>query len=146
VHLPALYDALCASVQALSRLGLNVVVDVGLHDEYSEPLGILDRVAREWCELPAYCIGVRCPVAVIMERRDGGEAGPDHRYARSGADGAVPDPVLRWERAVHDPGVYDLEVDTSVTSPMACAAAIQARLEAGPPTAFPELARRARQG
>ena len=42
-----LFDALYASVVACSRSGLNVVVDVGHHDDYSKPLGILARVAGE---------------------------------------------------------------------------------------------------
>ena len=41
----ALFDALYASVVACSRSGLNVVVDVGHHDDYSKPLGILAKVA-----------------------------------------------------------------------------------------------------
>ena len=49
--------------------------------------------------------------------------------------------VFRWERAVHHPGTYDLEVDTSRASPEACAAAIARRLDEGPPVAFAELAR-----
>ncbi len=43
------------------------------------------------------------------------------RDERSG--GAVPDVVYRWERAVHDPGIYDLEVDTSTGTPEECAEA-----------------------
>jgi chloramphenicol 3-O phosphotransferase len=143
-HVPVLYDALYTSVVALSRLGLNVVVDVGHHDDYSNPLGILGRVAEELADLPAYFIAVRCPVEVVMNRRDPGEPGREDRYVRSGPGGAVPGPVLRWERAVHDPGIYDLEVDTSVQSPQECVVAIRARLSEGPPTAFSELAERSR--
>jgi chloramphenicol 3-O phosphotransferase len=143
-HVPLLYDALCRSVVALSGLGFDVVVDVGLHEDYATPLGIVGRVARELASLPAYLVGVRCPVDVVMARRNADEPGRDRSYVRSGPGGAVPDPVLRWERAVHDPGVYDLEVDTSVRSPVECAAAIRARLGTGPPTAFEELARRRR--
>ncbi len=145
-HLPVLFDALYGSVIALSRLGLHVVVDVGHHDDYSTPLGILTRVAEELADRPAYFIGVRCPVDVVMRRRDAGGAGREDRYARSGPGGAVPDPVLRWQRAVHDPGIYDLEVDTSVQSARECAAAIRDRLDQGPPTAFSQLARRSRPG
>jgi len=141
-HLPALFDALYGSVVALSLLGLNVVVDVGHHEGHSRPMGVLGRVAGELARHPAYFVGVRCPVDVIMERRDAGEPGRGGRYVRSGPAGAVPDAVLRWERAVHDPGVYDLEVDSSVQSPAQCAAAIRARLDQGPPVAFSELARR----
>ena len=139
-----LFDALYASVVAWSRSGLDVVVDVGHHDDYSKPLGILGKVARELRTLPAYFVGVRCPVEVIMARRDagGGEDGDEdgRNYVTSAPDGSVPDVILRWERAVHDPGIYDVEVDTSNTSPEACAAAIARRLAAGPATAFTELA------
>jgi chloramphenicol 3-O phosphotransferase len=136
----ALFDALYASVVASSRSGLNVVVDVGHHDHYSKPLGILARVAGELCALPAYFVGVRCPVEVIMARRDAGVHGG--RYVTSAPDGTVPDIVGRWERAVHDPGLYDLEVDTSRASPEGCAAAVVRRLDEGPPVAFAELAQR----
>ncbi|MGP0031077.1 MAG: phosphotransferase-like protein, partial [Acidimicrobiales bacterium] len=57
-HLPVLFDALYGSVVACSRLGLNVVVDVGHHDDYSRPLGILQRVARRLGGSEAYFIGV----------------------------------------------------------------------------------------
>ena len=145
-HLPVLFDALYGSVVALSRLGLHVVVDVGHHDDYSRPLDILTRVAEGLADRPAYFIGVRCPVDVVMRRRDAAEAGREDRYARSGPGGAVPDPVLRWQRAVHDPGIYDLEVDTSVQSARECAVEIRNRMDQGPPTAFSELARRPRPG
>jgi chloramphenicol 3-O phosphotransferase len=131
----ALFDALYGAVVAGSRAGLNVVVDVGHHDDYSRPLGILPKVAASLRDLPAYLVGVRCPVTVIMDRRDASGAG----YVGRGPGGAVPDIVLRWERAVHDPGVYDLEVDTSSATAAACADAITRRLAEGPPTAFAAL-------
>lgn len=40
---------------------------------------------------------------------------------------------------MHDPGIYDLEVDTSLQSPQECAEAIMDRLRRGPPTAFSRL-------
>ncbi|CDX19839.1 Chloramphenicol phosphotransferase family protein (fragment) [Mesorhizobium sp. ORS 3324] len=53
----------------------------------------------------------------------------------------LPRPVRLWQEEVHKPGIYDLEVDTSRTSPDACAEAIRQRLIAGPePTAFVTLA------
>ena len=145
-----LFDALYAAVAAWSRTGLHVVVDVGHHDDYAKPLGILRRVAVDLAGLPAYFVGVRCPVEVIMDRRDAGAGGAGYGrwggrggrpYVTSEPDGGVPDIVVRWERAVHDPGIYDLEVDTSTTSPEACAAAVVARVEAGQPVAFAYLAR-----
>jgi chloramphenicol 3-O phosphotransferase len=137
----ALFDALYAAVTAWSAAGRNVVVDVGHHDDYSKPLGILPVVAREMRALPAYFVGVRCPVEVVMARRDAGGAG-GARYVTTEPGGAVPDVVHRWERAVHDPGIYDLEVDTSMLSPEAGAEAIRRRLRSGPPTAFTALAAR----
>ena len=53
----------------------------------------------------------------------------------------IPPPVLRWQHAVHIPGIYDLEVDTSVLSAAECAAAIRALSRAPPsPSAFQRLA------
>jgi len=135
-----LFDALYSAVAAWSRAGRNVVVDVGHHDDYSKPLGILTRTAAALQGLPAYFVGVRCPVEVVVARRvaDPGGGG----YVTSEPDGSIPDIVLRWERAVHDPGVYDLQVDTSTSPPEACAAAILQRVSEGSPAAFAALATR----
>jgi len=142
--LPSLYAALYDSIAAHSRQGLNVVADVGHHDAYSRPLGILADCARRLDGLPALFVGVRCPLEVIMERRAAGEAGREGDYVEVAWGGPVPDPVRRWQATVHDPGIYDLEVDTGAMSPEACADAIAQRLRApsAGPTAFERLARR----
>ena len=74
-----------------------------------------------------------------MARRN---ANPVHNFGRYvTGDGVVPEPVQRWQDAVHDPGIYDLEVDTSVMTPQQCASAIAATLAAPPrPSAFEILA------
>lgn len=127
----AMYDAIAAH----SRLGLDVVVDVGHHDAYSRPRGILPDCARRLGDLPAWFVGVRCPIEVVMERRRA--TWP----AITPADGSVPEPVLRWQTAVHEPGIYDLEVDTSLLTPEQCARSIRQRIERGPaPDAFRRLA------
>jgi chloramphenicol 3-O phosphotransferase len=129
-----LYSALYDSIAVYSRLGLNVVADVGHHDAYSTPRGILPDCARRLSGLPVLFVGVRCPLEVIMERR---------RATWGDAAGPAPLPVRRWQEAVHVPGIYDLEVDTSVMNPEACADVIRGRLEDGPPgTAFQRLAAR----
>jgi chloramphenicol 3-O phosphotransferase len=131
-----LYRALYESIAAHSRLGLNVVVDVGHHDAYAVPRGILPECARLLGGLPVLFVGVRCPLDTIMERRrnTGWTTGRP-------ADAPVPRPVRLWQREVHIPGIYDLEVDTSMLGPKACAAAIRQRLDQGPlPTAFQRLA------
>jgi chloramphenicol 3-O phosphotransferase len=131
-----LYRAMYASIAAHSRLGLNVVVDVGHHDAYAVPRGILPDCARRLSGLPVLFVGVRCPIEVVMERRraTGWEAGiPD--------DAPVPEPVRLWQQEVHIPGIYDLEIDTSALSPEACTAIIRQHLDHGPPpSAFQRLA------
>ncbi len=129
-----LYQAMYEAIAAHSRLGLNVVVDVGHHDDYAEPRGILPRCAQQLRGLPVLFVGVRCPIDVVMERR----------VATWGvgkqAAGSVPAPVLRWQVAVHMPGLYDLEIDTSVLGPEQGADLIRQRLERGPsPTAFERI-------
>lgn len=63
---PRLYAALYEAIAAHSRLGLNVVTDVGHHDAYSRPLGILPDCARRLAGLPVLFVGVRCPIEVIL--------------------------------------------------------------------------------
>lgn len=136
-----LYAGLYESVAAHSRLGLNVVVDVGHHDGYAVPQGILAQCARRVAGLPVLFVGVHCPIAVIMARRNAGQPGREGTYLTAASDEPIPPPVLRWQREVHRPGIYDLELDTSVHTPAACAEAIRIRLASGPPpTAVRHLA------
>jgi chloramphenicol 3-O phosphotransferase len=131
-----LYGALYESIAAHSRAGLNVVVDVGHHDGYAVPRHILPDCARRLGRLPVLFVGVRCPVETIMERRraTGWKVG-------GAADDPVPRPVLLWQKEVHTPGIYDLEVDTSMLSPEESASAIRRHLDHGPPpSAFRQLA------
>jgi chloramphenicol 3-O phosphotransferase len=133
---PALYAALYDSIAAHSRAGLNVVVDVGHHDA-----NVLADCARRLAGLPVLFVGVRCPIEVIMARRNAGQAGREGEYATGSDTDPIPAPVLRWQRTVHVPGIYDLEVDTSRLSAEECAAAIRRRLADGPPSsAFRRLA------
>ena len=133
---PVFYAAMYESIAAHSRLSMNVVVDVGHHDAYAVPRGILVDSARRLNGLPVLFVGVRCPIDVIMERRrtTGWDTG-------TSAESPVPDPVLRWQRDVHNPGVYDIEIDTSMLSPEECAQVIRRRLKEGAaPSAFQRLA------
>lgn len=138
---PVLYAAMYESIAAHSWLALNVVADVGHHDAYAQPRRILVDCARRLAGLPVLFVGVRCPIEVIMERRHVGQAGREGRYVIGTPDEPISPPVRRWQDEVHIPGIYDLEVDTSVLSPQECAAAIRKRLDHGPPpTAFQRLA------
>ena len=131
-----LYVALYESIAAHSRLGLNVVVDVGHHDAYSRPLNTLYSGAKRLSGLPVLFVGIHCPIESIMDRR---------RESSSASNSPVystaPLPVQMWQQAVHLPGVYDMELDTSKLTSQACAEAIRRRLDEGPaPTAFERIA------
>jgi chloramphenicol 3-O phosphotransferase len=129
-----LYDALYAAIAAHSRLGLNVVVDVAHHDSYATPRAILPRCARRLAGLPALVVGVRCPLAVIRERRRA-------TWGAGAAEGRALAAAALWQDAVHRPGIYDLEVDTAALSAEACAQLIRRRLDSGPaPVACERLA------
>ncbi|MBC1237166.1 chloramphenicol phosphotransferase CPT family protein [Nostoc sp. 2RC] len=130
---PILYSAMYESIAAHSRLGLNVVVDVGHHDAYAIHRGILADSARRLNGLPVLFVGVRCPIEIIIQRRQ--------NTGWKAVNTAVPNPVELWQREVHIPGIYDLEVDTSLLSPGACAEVIRQHLANSPtPSAFQRLA------
>lgn len=123
--LPRLFAALYESMAAHSRAGLDVVADLGHHDDHSTPLGILPDCARRLAGLPAWLIGLHAPIETILARR---AASDPQLYLSTTADGSVPPSVLRWQDAVHRPGLYDLTLDTSRLSPEACLARIESAL------------------
>jgi chloramphenicol 3-O phosphotransferase len=134
--LPGLLADLYDGVAARSRRGEAVVVDVGHHEAHSRPLGVWRTVAGGLAGLPAWLVGVRCPLAEVVRRRRA--SGPG--YAALGPDGEVDPAVRRWQDEVHRPGIYDLEVDTAVLTPEEAATRILRRLAAGPPVALARLA------
>ena len=137
---PRFYAAMYESIAAHSRQGLNVVTDVGHHGAIHP--GILPNCARQLEGLPVLFVGVRCPIKEIMKRRN--QADRESGYVVGTDDEPVPPPVVLWQEEVHKPGIYDLEVDTSLLSPHDCAEEIRQRLAEGPPgTAFQQLAERA---
>jgi len=134
---PRFYAAVYESIAAHSRLGLNVVTDVGHHGAIHPE--ILPNCARQLAGLPVLFVGVRCPIEEIMKRRN--QAGGEGWYVVGTDDESVPPPVVLWQEEVHKAGIYDLEVDTSLLSPQDCAEEIRQRLAEGPPgTAFQQLA------
>lgn len=128
---PVLYAALYESIAGHSRLGLNVVVDVGHHDDFTQPRSILSDCARRLVGLPVLFVGVHCPIDVIMQRRTAGQFGREDVYLTGTTTEPIPLPVRRWQREVHRPGIYDLEVDTSELTPTESAEAIRSRLSDG---------------
>jgi chloramphenicol 3-O phosphotransferase len=122
-----MYRAMYETIALYSRLGLNVVVDVGHHEGHSIPLGILPNCARILNGLQVLFVGVHCPIEIVIERR------LKTGYPGYTAEGKIPKPVSLWQELVHLPGVYDLEVDTSLLTPEECANLIRQRLDDGPP-------------
>lgn len=130
-----LYGALFDSIAAYARAGVDVVSDIGIHDAYSRPLGVLDDAVRRLAGLPVLFVGVVAPIEIIMARRN---ADPRGGYYAAGDE--VPDPVRLWQDAPHARGTYDLTIDTSEVSPERAAAMIGTMLQTWPEnTAFDTL-------
>lgn len=110
------------TIASLSRAGCNVIADHVL----VEPRW-LQECAALLSDLPAYLVGVHCPLAILEERE------------RQRKDRTLGQARAQFGR-VHAHGLYDVEVDTSLLSPEACALRIRARLEDGTgPVAFKRL-------
>lgn len=101
-----LYTLLFRSIIDHAQAGFDVVSDLGLHDSYSAPLGIVDLAAERLGSVNALLIGVDCALDEIMRRRN---ADPQGGFYASGV--GVPPPVQRWQDAVHAHGDYDLRLD-----------------------------------
>lgn len=127
-----LYYGMYEAIANHSRMGFNVVADATHHESYSNQLGILSRCAQQLRDLPVLFVAVRCPIAVLRERRRATWGSPG--YAESLT---VADPVGLWQRALEATGPYDLTLDTSALTPEQCAEKIAERLTRGPrPTAL----------
>lgn len=125
-----LYGALFDSIAAYARAGMNVVSDLGIHDSYSRPLGVLDDAAKRLAGLPVLFVGVTAPIEIIMARRN---ADPRGGYYAAGDE--VPAPVRLWQDATHAQRTYDLKVDTSEVTPERAAEMIGALIESWPAAA-----------
>jgi len=75
-----------------------------------------------------FFIGVHCPLKEL-ERRE------EKRQDR------IPGTARAQIRKIHDPGLYDLELDTSLQKPAECIKLIQQLVQDGLPTAFESLRR-----
>jgi len=118
----ALVASMHQAIVTLSRSGSHVIADHVL----VEPQWLQDSI-RLFSDLPAYFIGVRCPLEVLEQRE------------KSRKNRTLGQVRAQYE-LVHAHGFYDLEVDTSLTSPEGCAAQIIALMHSGkPPQAFQYL-------
>ena len=131
-----LYDLLFATIRLQALSGFDIVADLGMHEDYSAPLGILDRAASTLGSLGALLIGIDCDLDEIMRRRN---ADPQGGFYATGD--TAPPPVLRWQDAVHRDKTYDLRLDMGRLTSEKGAAQVAALL-ADPP-AVPALIRQA---
>ncbi len=121
------YQALYKSIAAHAELGFDVIADLGHHNSYAALDNKWYQYLRELDGLNVMLVGVRCALVEIMRRRALSEG--DYLTASDQAD--VPLPVLRWQEDVHKPGIYDLELDTSILSADQCATKILQMITAG---------------
>jgi chloramphenicol 3-O phosphotransferase len=122
-----LYRALFITIVTHASAGFDIVADLGLHDDYSTPLGIYALATETLGPHGALLVGIDCDIAEIMRRRN---ADPRGGLYLGGDD--VPPPVARWQHAVHAGKTYDLRLDMGKLSPEQGAEEI-ARLLDDPP-------------
>lgn len=109
------------AIASFAGAGNNVIID----DIILTP-AFLEDYLEALVGLSVYLVGVRCPLHVI-EAREAQRLGRFPGTAESHFD------------ICHAHGQYDVEVDTSVDSPAACAEKVLARMSDGPPGAFTAL-------
>ncbi len=108
------------AIAAAARAGLNIIADHVLVEA-----SWVEEAARLFCELPAYLVGIQCPLEILEERE---RSRKDRTLGQARTQFAV----------IHKSAIYDVEVDTSKFGPDACAEQVSARL-AAPPNAFKAL-------
>lgn len=113
------YRELFDQIATAARSGVHVAVDAGLHDGYSRPLNVIGELVTRFEGLPLVWVGVHCSLATLRTRR------ADTGYLSWGIDDEVPEPVMRWQHAVHRDKHYDVEVNTSASPLRACVAHIR---------------------
>ncbi len=116
-----LFSGMHRAIAGLARAGNNVVADHVL----VEP-GWVVECARLFHGLPAYLIGVYCPLEALEARE---QARRDRTLGQAKAQFPL----------VHAHGVYDLTVNTALHTPHECADLTLARLAEGPPCAFEQI-------
>jgi chloramphenicol 3-O phosphotransferase len=111
------------AVRAIAAAGTNVIVDDVIYD-----MRVLRAAACALSGKHAFFVGLRCPLEIVEQRE------------RERGDRAIGG-ARAFHDLVHQGGVYDLELNTSVISARKCARAIKDHLDYGPaPSAFARLA------
>ena len=109
------------AILSLAQEGNNIIIDDIILDQ-----SFLDDYLDVMADERLYFIGVRCPLSVIEQR----EAQRLGRFPGTAESHFI---------SCHAHGTYDVEVDTSAATPVACAELIVKRMAAGPPEAFRQL-------
>lgn len=110
------------AILSLALAGNNVIADHVLVET-----NWLGECTDLFNSLPAYLIGIYCPLPVLEKRE---KERPDRTLGQARA---------QFDR-IHMPGIYDLEIDTSLSSPEDCANKIIERVnDPSPPVAFRKL-------
>ena len=108
------------AIAALSQAGCNVIADhVLVEPAWARGCAVL------LADLPAYLVGVQCPLEVLEQRE---------RSRKNRTLGQA----RRQYPLIHKYTCYDLEVDTSTLSPDECALRIRSRLDY-PPQALHQM-------
>lgn len=114
-----LFSTMHQVIALISQQGMNVIADHVMVEE-----AWVEECARLFAPLPAYFIGIRCPLDILVERE---KELKDRTLGQAAAQYPV---VHRYAR-------YDLEVDTSELSVNECALRIKEYIEHGePPKSF----------
>jgi chloramphenicol 3-O phosphotransferase len=110
------------AIAELSKSGINVIADHVLIEQ-----DWVKECAKLFADLPAYLIGILCPLEVLEQRER-------KRKNRTLGQAKKQLPII------HKYVQYDLVLDTSLLNPEECALSILSRLQS-PPDAFKRLKR-----
>jgi chloramphenicol 3-O phosphotransferase len=116
------------AIAAFARAGNSAVVDIIAMKAFW-----LSDLAEAFDGVDALFVGVRCPLDIAEARE----------HIRVDAKDPIERRAIgiarRQFEIVHEHGIYDVEVDTSLLSPDQCAAMVIDRLNSGPREAFANL-------
>lgn len=116
----ALVSGMHHAIAAAAQLDNNIIADHVFVEK-----AWVEECAELFADLPAYLIGIWCPLEILEERE------------RARQDRTLGQARTQYD-VIHKYTQYDLEVDTSVLNPQECAQRIMDRLN-NPPEAFRKL-------
>lgn len=115
-----LFSGMHRAIAAAAETGNNILADHVLVEK-----DWVDECARLFADMPAYLIGIQCPLEVLEQRE------------RERKDRTLGQARTQFD-VIHKYTIYDLEIDTSRLTIEECAQRVIERLHS-PPTAFKHL-------